>query len=211
MDRARRPDVSGGTEPAMEVPVAERRSWPVDEVLDEYDAYSEQVLGVVTMAQDPPMSETVLPLGDLGTHPMSIFASMFCFDNYTHLRHDILEPRGPVARPEPPRDPTRVGATIEWMLAGLPWMSEASLKVVDRPIVLVLTGPGGGTWTISSADDSGRVAVTEGVGADAAATITSDAHDFVAWATHRRPWAECVTIEGDEPYAATVLDAIRIF
>ena len=73
--------------------------------------------------------------------------------------------------------------------------------------MLVLTGPGGGTWTIAPGGEDGRVAVTEGAAGDAAATITSDAHDFVAWATRRRPWAECVTIEGDEPYASTVLDA----
>jgi uncharacterized protein (TIGR03083 family) len=211
VDPTKMPDVSGGTEPAMEVPVAERRAWTVAEVLDEYETYSEQVDAVVTMAQDPPMSETVLPLGDLGTHPMSIFASMFCFDNYCHLRHDILVPRGSVDRPEPPRDEMRLGATVEWMLAGLPWMSQSTLHVVDRPIVLVLTGAGGGTWTIAPGGDDGRVQVTEGAAPDAAATVTSDTHDFVAWATHRKPWSECVTIEGDEPYASTVLDAVRVF
>lgn len=211
IDPSLMPDVSSGTEAAMEGPVAERRAWTTAEVLDEYETYSGQLDAVVVMAQDPPMSETVLPLGDLGTHPMSIFASMFCFDNYCHLRHDILGPRGPIDRAEPPRDDTRVGATVEWMLAGLPWMSQSTLHVVDRPVVLVLTGPGGGTWTIAPGGEDGRVSVTEGVAGDPAATITSEAHDFVAWATRRRPWTDCVTIEGDEPYASTVLDAIHVF
>ena len=104
VDPSLMPDVSSGTEAAMEGPVAERRAWTTAEVLDEYETYSGQLDAVVVMAQDPPMSETVLPLGDLGTHPMSIFASMFCFDNYCHLRHDILGPRGPIDRAEPPRD-----------------------------------------------------------------------------------------------------------
>jgi uncharacterized protein (TIGR03083 family) len=211
IDPSQLPDTTGGTEPAMEIPVAARRAWSVDEVLDEYESYSEQVMNVVTMAQDPPMSESMLPLGDLGTHPMSMFASMFCFDVYTHLRHDMLQPRGPIDRPEPPRDETRIGAVIEWMLAGMPWMSEKSLTIVERPFVLRLTGPGGGEWTVAPGGEGGRVLVTPGAAADAAAVVTSDAHDFVAWATHRRPWPECVTIDGDEAYATAVLDAIHVF
>ncbi len=211
VDPTKMPDVSSGTEAAMEVPVAERREWTIEEVLDEFETFSDQAANVFTMAQDPPMSETLLPMGDLGTHPMSMFASTFCFDNYCHLRHDILVPRGSIDRPEPPRDDARLGATLEWMLAGLPWMSQEALKVLDRPVVLRLTGPGGGAWTIAPGGEDGRVQVTEGAAPDAAATITSDGHEFVAWATHRRPWAECVKIEGDEPYASTVLDAIHIF
>jgi uncharacterized protein (TIGR03083 family) len=211
IDPSQLPDTAGGTEPAMEIPVAARRDWSIDEVLAEYESFSEQVMTVVTMAQEPPMSETTLPLGDLGTHPMSMFGSMFCFDVYCHLRHDILQPRGPIDRPEPPRDETRVGAVVEWMLAGLPWMSERSLTAVDRPFVLRLTGPGGGEWTVAPGGEGGRVLVTQGAATDAVAVITSDAHDFVAWATHRRPWSECVTIEGDERYASAILDAIHIF
>jgi uncharacterized protein (TIGR03083 family) len=211
IDPTQMPDVSGGTEAAMEVPVAARRDWTTAQVLEEFESFSEQAANVFAMAQDPPLAETLLPMGDLGTHPMSMLASTFCFDNYCHLRNDILAPRGPIDRPEPPRDDARVGATVEWMLAGLPWMSAAALEVLDRPVVLVLTGPGGGAWTIAPGGDDGRVAVTEGAAADAAATITSNAHDFVAWGTHRRPWSECVTVAGDEPYASTILDAIHIF
>jgi len=108
-----------------------------------------------------------------------------------------------------PRDEARVGATLEWLLAGLPWMCAAQLGFVDRPVALTLTGPGGGTWTIAPGGDAGRVTVSDGADAAAVATITSDAHDFVAWSTHRRPWSECVTIEGDADYAVRVLDAIR--
>ena len=104
VDPTKMPDVSSGTEAAMEVPVAERREWTIEEVLEEFETFGDQAANVFTMAQDPPMSETLLPMGDLGTHPMSMFASTFCFDNYCHLRHDILVPRGSIDRPEPPRD-----------------------------------------------------------------------------------------------------------
>ena len=210
VDPALMPDMSGGTEAAMEAPVAERRTLPVEQVLDEYETFSEQAGNIFAMAQDPPMADMELAMNDLGTHKMSIFASTFTFDVYTHLRHDVLRPRGSIDRPEPPRDDARIGATLEWLLAGLPWMCAAQLEFVDRPFVLTLTGPGGGSWTIAPGGDEGRVTVTEGADAAAVATITSDAHDFVAWSTHRRPWRECVELSGDAEYASQVLDAIRL-
>jgi uncharacterized protein (TIGR03083 family) len=211
VDPTQMPDVSGGTEAAMEAPVAERRGWTIEQVLEEYETFSDQAINVCTMAQEPPLAETMLPMGDLGTHPMSMLASTFCFDAYCHLRNDILAPEGPIDRPEPPRDETRVGATLEWMLAGLPWMSQRALLFLDRPVALTLTGPAGGTWTIAPGGEDGRVIVTEGASRDVPTTITSDGHEFVSWATYRRRWSECVQIEGDEPYASRVLDAIHIF
>jgi len=212
VDPAFLPDMSGGTENAMEPPVAERRSWPLAEVLDEYTTYSAQAADVFAMAQEEPMASTMLPMGELGTHPMSILAGTFLFDSYCHLRNDILQPHGPIDRPEPTRDDMRLTGIMEWMLAGLPWMCPALAGLVDRPLVLALTGPGGGTYTIAPADatSDGRVRVVEGGAADAAATVTSTAHDFVIWGTHRRPWRTFVTVDGDDAYAAPILDAIDI-
>jgi hypothetical protein len=107
------------------------------------------------------MAEAMLPMGDLGTHPMAIMPSTFLFDNYCHLRNDILKPNGPIDRPEPPRDGMRLQPTIEWMLAGLPWMCETKLAFVDKPITLVVTGVGGGTWSIGPGGEDGRVLVTK--------------------------------------------------
>ena len=121
-------------------PVAERRSWTIEEVLAEFETYSGQVADLGATLQDPPLSETLLPMGDLGTHPMAIMPSTFLFDNYCHLRNDILKPNGPIDRPQPPRDEKRLAPTVEWMLAGLPWMCADELAFVDRPITLVLTG-----------------------------------------------------------------------
>jgi uncharacterized protein (TIGR03083 family) len=209
-DPALMPDFSSGTEGAMEPPVAERRSWTVEEVLAEFETYSGQLVDLGATLQDPPMSETLLPLGDLGTHPMSIVPSTFLFDTYCHLRNDILKPNGPIERPEPPRDEMRLRPTIEWMLAGLPWMCVEQLAFVDRPITLTLTGVGGGTWSIGPGGEDGRVLVREGASSDAAATVTSDAHDFVIWGTQRRPWSQLATMSGDAAYARRVLDGIKI-
>jgi len=211
IDPAFLPDTSSGTERAMEPSVAERRTWPIEAVIEEYETYSAQAADVFASVQDAPLSETMLAMGELGTHPMSILPSTFLFDGYTHLRNDILTPNGSIDRPQPPRDEMRLRPTIEWMLAGLPWMcADALAGVVDRPLVLELDGPGGGTWTIAPGGDEGRVVVTENAGIDAAATVHGSDHDFVIWGTRRAPWRDLVKVEGDAAYAARVLDAIKI-
>jgi hypothetical protein len=211
VDPAFMPDMSAGTEQSMEAPVAERRTWTVEQVVDEYETYSAQAAEVFASVQTAPISDTMLPMGELGTHPMGILPSTFLFDAYCHLRNDILAPNGSIERPQPPQDEQRVSAVLEWMLAGLPWMcADALAPVVDKPLVLELTGPGGGTWTIAPGGDDGRVSVDPGATSGGAATVRSTAHDFVIWGTKRRPWNDFVELSGDTEYAARVLDAIKI-
>jgi uncharacterized protein (TIGR03083 family) len=208
IDPAYLPDTSSGTENAMEPPVAERRTWPIEQVIEEYETYSAQAAEAFASVQAPGIAETTLPMGELGTHTMAILPSTFLFDAYTHLRHDVLAPTGPIKRPEPPRDEQRLRPTVEWMLAGMPWMCPALTSIVRRPIVLELSGPGGGTWTIAPGTE--RVEVREGAAPDATATIRSGDHEFVVWATKRRPWRDFVNVHGDERYAADVLDAVNV-
>lgn len=211
VDPAFLPDMSGGAEQSMEAPVAQRREWSIEQVVDEYETYSGQAADAFAMLQAPPMADTMLPMHDLGTHPMSILPATFTFDAYCHLRVDILQPFGSIDRPQPPRDEQRLRPVVEWMLAGLPWMCATALApVVQRPIVLELDGPGGGTWTIAPGGPDGRVALEPGAATDAAATARSSDHDFVIWGTQRRPWSDYVTVEGDEAYAAAVLGGINI-
>jgi uncharacterized protein (TIGR03083 family) len=209
VDPSQMVDLSAGTEISMEAPVAQRRSLPIADVLTEYETYSGQAGDAFAMFQDPSMADNELPMGELGTHPMSMLASTFLFDAYCHLRNDILRPNGPIDRPEPPRDEQRLRPTVEWMLAGLPWMCTEALAFMDRPLTLVLDGPGGGTWTLQPAGTSERPQVSAGDDG-AAATVFSSDHDFVVWGTKRRPWASLVEVKGDEQYAARVLDAIKI-
>jgi uncharacterized protein (TIGR03083 family) len=208
VDPAFLPDMSGGTENAMEPPVAERRTWTIEQVIEEYETYSGQAADAFASLQAPGIGDTELAMGELGTHPMSMLASTFLFDSYTHLRHDLLAPTGPIDRPAPARDEQRLRPTVEWMLAGLPWMCPDLTTIVDRPLVLGISGPGGGTWTIAPGDE--RVEVREGADAGAAATVRSGDHDFVVWGTRRRPWRDFVGVDGDADYAARVLDAVNI-
>jgi uncharacterized protein (TIGR03083 family) len=209
VDPAFLPDMTNGTEQAMESPVKQRRALPITEVIAEYETYSGGAADVFASVQG--LGDTPINMGELGTHPMPILPSTFLFDAYTHLRHDMLAPTGSVQRPEPPRDEQRLRPTIEWMFAGLPWMcTDALATAVPRPLVLELTGTGGGVWTIAPGGDDGRVAITEGSARDAVATVRSDSHDFVVWGTTRRPWQERVSTSGDEGAAAAFCDAVNV-
>jgi uncharacterized protein (TIGR03083 family) len=210
VDPAFMADMSGGTEAAMEAPVAERRSRPVADIVAEYEEYSAKAADAGAMLQGEGIGDTLLPMGDLGTHPMRLMPNILLFDSYCHLRNDILAPNGPIDRPAPPNDEQRVGPTVEWMLAGLPWMCPSLAAIVDRPFVLELTGVGGSAFTVSPAGPDGRVVISDGAATDAAATATSSAVDFVVWGTQRRPWRDYVKVAGDERYADQILDAINI-
>jgi uncharacterized protein (TIGR03083 family) len=212
--------VSGGTTARAEPPsddaernadaaVDERRAWSASDVAAEYERSSEAAIAGLAAMQGTPMGDTVIPLGNLGSHPMHLLADALAFDHYCHLRHDLVQPGGPLERSPLPADDLRLRPTMLWMLAGLPQMCADALTVLDRPIDLVFEGPGGGTWSIVPGTPFVSV---EPRGADGAvATITSSAHDFVSWGTKRRDWREMgVGIEGDADYAAAVLDAINI-
>ncbi len=212
--------VSGGTTARAEPPtddaernadaaVEERRGWDTAAVAAEYERSSETAIAALAGLQEPPMADTVIPLGNLGHHPMHLLADALVFDHYCHLRHDLLAPGGPLQRPELPSDDLRLRPTMTWMLAGLPHMCAEALTILDRPVELVFEGPGGGTWHLRPGTP--LVEVVEGPGTDVAATVHSNAHDFVSWGTLRRPWRELgVQVSGDEVYAAAVLDAINI-
>jgi len=125
---------------------------------------------------------------------------------WCHFYIDLLSPTGPVERPyqEPEDELLRPG--IGWMLAGLPQMCPSASKVLDRPLALELTGPGGGRWLLQPGD---VMTVVESEH-DAGAVVTSSAVDFVLWGTTRVPWRDCVAIAGDTAYAERVLDEINI-
>jgi uncharacterized protein (TIGR03083 family) len=207
------PGVPGDTEATQDSFVAARKDWSPAEVLADYEDVSVRGIEALVALQAPGMAETVVPIEDLGSHPLHLLANALAFDHYCHLRNDILRPNGPVERPAPPDDDLRLGATMEWLISGLPQMAPDAMRAaVDRPLALQLDGPGGGGWTIRPAAGDGLVEVTEGAASDAAATATSTAKEFVVWATGRRPWRERdVAITGDGEYAARVLDAIRVF
>ncbi len=204
------PPAEATAEMAMEALVAPRRSWTPDQLLAEYEAYRERAFATLAAMQEEPLASSPLPVGDLGTYQMHQLADAYCFDHYCHLRHDLLAPGGPLMIDIPDVDDRRLRPGIGWMWAGLPQMCTAAMRIVDRPLAVNLTGPGGGSWTLVPADESGFISVTEGADSGAAATVTSTAHDFVSWGTKRSPWRQACTLAGDDRYAALVFDAIDI-
>lgn len=183
----------------MELGVSTRKAWTPDAVIADYEAISAQAIDVFASLQDEPLASTIIPMKNLGSHPMHLVPNAFAFDHYCHLRVDILKPTGPIDRPEPPSDELRLAPTIEWMLAGLPQMCEAALaKVVTAPVRIELTGPGAASLTL-------------GGDGDVAATITSSTRDFVVWGTQRRSRREYdVVISGDAELGAAVADNINV-
>jgi hypothetical protein len=128
---------------------------------------------------------------------MHAIANGLVFDYYCHLHHDLLAPGGPIRRPAPQRTDDAVRAAVEWMMLGLPQMQgDALTAAFGPPLVLDLSGPGAGQWTVARPDPAGPPVVTEG--ADADTVVSSDTHSFVAWGTKRRGWRRDCTVTGDE-------------
>jgi uncharacterized protein (TIGR03083 family) len=171
-----------GTERTMDRWVEALRGVPAAQVLEEYRSLGEQVLAVLPLLQG---IEDPLDLGDLGTHPMHLGADAFAFDHYTHIRVDLLRPRGPIDREPPTVTDAHLEAAANWIVATIPQMSP---EAVVAPIELVLTGPGGRT-------------VRFGPEGEPVATITSTVDALVRWATGRGPWEELVEVQGDDAAA----------
>jgi len=209
------------TAPANPPPVAEdlqsllvdqRRDWTPEQVAQELERYREPFLAAIAALQQEPLASTPMTMSDLGTYPMHQLADAFAFDLWCHLYVDLLAPSGPLDRPAPEPEDALLEPAIGWMIAGLPQMCPSVTKVLERPIELRLTGPGGGRWVLQPAEPYLEVEkVTGAEEADGvAAVVTSSAVDFICWGTTRLPWRECVVLEGDDAYAARVLDEVNI-
>lgn len=201
--------IDGGTsadaEENAEVPVRARRSWKPQQVVAEYDDWSDKGLAALTALQSPPMADTVIPLANLGSHPMHILANAIVFDHYCHLRHDIGRAISRAAALS--HDEAALSATLEWMLAGLPQMCESALSGCTQGVNLIFEGPAAGNYMLTP----GGALWTVSAGRDPSLPIaTTTVHDFVSWGTKRVDWRGSVTMAPDASAAATTLDALNI-
>ncbi len=194
-------------EDLQELLVAQRRGWSAEQVADEFERYWEPAVAGFRAMQEEPTASDPITLSELGTYPLHALADAFAFDLWCHLYVDLLAPDGPVRREVPDPEKALLEPAIGWMLTGLPQMCPAVSSVLDRPIALHLTGPGGGQWALRPGDPHLEV---ERGGSAPAAVATSSAVDFVFWGTTRRPWRDCVSLDGDTAYAAKVLDEVDI-
>lgn len=198
-----------GIEPLNDAMVAGRRDWDAARTLDNVQKQLDQAIELFTPLQEPPMASVEAPMLDLGAYPLHAIADMFTFDMTTHLRYDILAPRGPINRALPPLDEARLGPSVSWLLGGIPKMQPSLASQLTAPLALHLTGPGAPRVLISA--DAGTIVVNPLRSADhPAAALTSTTTDFLGWSTTRLPWRPLVTIEGDQSAAATFLDAINL-
>jgi uncharacterized protein (TIGR03083 family) len=187
--------------------VEARRDRTPAEVLAEYETWSARVPTLMQAGRLPGLAKMPFPLGDIGRYPLALIASALVFDTHTHLRHDLAPALG---RPSPPSDEGRMAAVLEWMLAVMAQMNREALSFMDRPVLLTLEGPGGGTWAIEP-KPGGKIVVTPGKCVGAVAHITGLAEELPVWGTHRRPWRDHdLKREGDEDYAARVLDSVKV-
>ena len=95
------------------------------------------------------------------------------------------------------------------MLAGIPQMQPDLHTHLSAPIVLHLTGPGGGSWRIAPDGPDGTLTVGHPKG-DSVAFVTTSAHAFVIWGTCRDAWRNHCVVEGQRQVAERFLDALNI-
>jgi len=191
-------------ERANDAMVDSRRDWSSTDVLAEYRRWSRIFGAVFAAVGRTPLGGVQAPLADLGKFPARLLLNALVFDHHTHLRHDMAPALG---RPAPGTDANRMAVVLEWMMAVLSNQLRAQkLSFLDRPLSLMLTGPGGGTWRVKP-DGS----VTLGAAEPAAAQITGVACEFPQWGTARSRWRDAdVIITGDADYAAAFLDTVDI-
>jgi uncharacterized protein (TIGR03083 family) len=185
-------DPSGRTERTQDRWVEALRDVPVEQVLADYRELGGRAIDALAGLQG---NDAPIDLGDLGTHPMHLVANAFSFDHYTHIRADLLAPRGPVDRTPPPTGEEHLAAAADWIVAGIPQMSP---EAVVQPVELVLTGPGGRTALLGTGEP--------------VATVASSVADLVLWSTGRRSWRDLdVRTDGDPEAAARFCDAVHVF
>ena len=193
-----------------DVMVAQRRDWDTARTLDNLHKQLEQALPMFSGLQEEPMASVPAPMFDLGSHPLHSIADMFTFDMTTHLRYDILAPRGPITRQLPALDETRLAPSVSWALGGIPTMQPDLAQHLAAPLVLRLTGPDAQEVLISANADTITVEPLNSDTNNAAAALTSMSADFLAWSTTRLPWRQLVSIDGDSTVAAAFLDALNL-
>jgi hypothetical protein len=112
--------VAGDLEATQAVQVEAQRHWCVEQVVADYKEISAQGLEAVERFQNPARASRMIPIEDAGTYPLHLVANALEFDHFCHLRNDILRPYGPIDRRGPPADELHIGATLEYLIAGLP-------------------------------------------------------------------------------------------
>jgi uncharacterized protein (TIGR03083 family) len=199
-----------GIEELNEVQVAQKRRLDGAETMAFVRGELAAALETFAPLQEEPVASATAQLQDLGTYPLHAIVDMFTFDITTHLRYDILKPRGPIDLGVRPLDGRQLGPAVSWLLAGIPQMQRKLPQEFAGPLDLDLTGAARTRVTISS--DGAAITVIPSTGSDLEprAVITSSTDDFLASSTRRLPWQQLVSVDGDRDEAARFLNAINL-
>jgi uncharacterized protein (TIGR03083 family) len=182
VDPTQLPDTAGlPTEQANDSSVESRRGLSPAQVLADYASVSARALEVLTTFAG---QDAEIPLGDLGTYPLSALPTAYNFDHYVHLRADLFAPRGPLAGPPPPADELRLAPALDWVQSALPQQNADVLTALGGTIEFVIQGPAART-------------ITAGTG-EARALVSCGAPEFLRAITQRASWQEPgITFTGD--------------
>jgi uncharacterized protein (TIGR03083 family) len=199
-----------GIEALNDIQVAEKRGWDSTQALGALRQNLDKALTVFAPLQDEPLASVETAMLDLGSYPLHSIVDMFTFDLTTHLRYDILTPRGPVDRHLPPLGEAQLVPAVSWLLGGIPRMQPDLPQHISAPLALNLTGPAARQVVISV--NGGAISVAPQAQTDfaAVATMTSSTSDFLAWSTKRLPWEPLVSIDGDTGATRRFLTALNL-
>jgi len=193
-----------------EIIVAARRDWTSERVRDAFLSSAGPGLEALADLVEPPRRDDEYSMGSAGRHRLVRMPAAVCFDFTVHLHYDLLRPRGPLSRDGYVLDDVRMGPTLDWMFAGLDAMcGPAVAPTLDAPVTLALDGPGARVVTLTASGDPTRP-VTQS-SEPGVTVVSSTTREFIGWATHRRPWEDSVSIEGDVAHAQRFLRAFHIF
>lgn len=204
-------DVSGaaGAEASAEIVVQHRKDWSADQVVAAYTEWAPKGVAALSALQEPPLADNVVPLGDLGSHPMHILGDAIAFDHYCHLRHDIGSAVERAAAL--PHDAEVLQPAIDWMLAGLPQMCADGLAgAPQQPVNIAFDGPAANSYCLAPGATVDALWTVAPGANEQAPTIRTSAHDFVSWATQRADWRDSSTGDVTHADAAAVLDVINV-
>lgn len=202
------PDV--GIEKLNDIQVAEQRDHTGAETITILKQQLDQALAAFEPLQDEPAASAETQMLDLGSYPLHAIADMFTFDITTHLRYDILAPRGPINRDVPLLDEVVLGPSMAWLEGGLPKMQPELIAAIGGPLRLELTGPAARDLVVGVMDGALTVTPTTNACANVVATMSSTTADFLAWSTRRVDWRNTVSVAGDHVAAQRFLNTVNL-
>ncbi|GAB13271.1 hypothetical protein ARGLB_037_01220 [Arthrobacter globiformis NBRC 12137] len=207
--------VSGDIEATNDRQVEHFRSETPAQTVETYRSLLPVALSNLRQMQTPATRDFLVDFDNAGKYPAHLVADSLVFDHYCHLRHDLVEPRGPLDLPQLPPIKEFIEPSIAWLLAGLPQMSPPTLaEQLTAPVRIFLSGDGGGTWILRKSPSGAVTAEPTDKHEAAAATIISDADAFILWGTGRVGATETATllaIRGNRELGRRVQQHIHVY